>query len=71
MRRPVRVTRHGRVRLVLLAAEEYERLMRQDRRAFRTDSLGDSDLTLIEAATPPEECRQFDEEFAAETPSTG
>jgi hypothetical protein len=55
---------------VLLAVEEYERLMQQDRRAFRPEDLDESDLHLIATATPPEESRQFDDEFPAETAPT-
>jgi prevent-host-death family protein len=70
MRHPVRITRHGRARLVLLAVEEYDRLAKQDRRAFRPENLSESDLHLIAAATPSEESRQFDDEFPAETAPT-
>ncbi len=70
MRHPIRITRHGRARLVLLAVEEYERLASQDRRAFRSEDLDESDLHLIATSMPSEETRQFDGEFPAETPST-
>lgn len=39
VREPVEITRHGRRHLVLLSADEYERLKRRDRRAYAAHEL--------------------------------
>ena len=52
MSAPVMVTKHGRDRLVILSAEEYERLTRQNRRAARTRDLSAGDQVLFGVAEP-------------------
>lgn len=47
---PVTITTHGRDRLVLLSAEEYERLRRRDRRAILPEDLTEAEVTAIAAA---------------------
>ena len=44
---PVTITKNGRDRLVVVSAEEYERLRRRDRRAFRAEELSEVDIALI------------------------
>lgn len=63
MRRPLRITRHGRARLVLLSVEEFDRLMRRDRVAIRVEDLSEAQFAMIAAAEAPEESKQYDWEF--------
>ncbi len=44
---PIRITRHGRDRLVMVSAAEYDRLKRLDRQVFRSEDLPDTVLELI------------------------
>lgn len=60
---PVTITKNGRDRLVLISAEEYERLRRRDRRAFRAEELSEADLALIAQAEVPAEYAHLDEEL--------
>ena len=46
---PVVVTKNGRPRNVLISVEEYERLRKRDRRAFRAADTPDYFLTDLEA----------------------
>lgn len=48
-REPVTVTRHGRASLVLLAAEDYERLRQIEQRATRAMRVADLPSETIEA----------------------
>lgn len=70
MRRPLRITRHGRARLVLLSVEEFDRLARRDRVALRADELTDAQAEIIAAARAPLESHQYDHEFEP-PPTTG
>ena len=45
---PITITRDGEDRLVLLSAEEYARLRRQDRRVVAADDLPDAVLDRID-----------------------
>jgi PHD/YefM family antitoxin component YafN of YafNO toxin-antitoxin module len=47
LRQPVSITRNGRDRLVVLAVEEYQRLKRRDREAFKTEELTEADIKAI------------------------
>jgi prevent-host-death family protein len=47
MKHPLAITRNGRARLVLLSAEEYQRLKQRDRRVFKTEELSESDIAAI------------------------
>ena len=60
---PVTITKNGRDRLVLVSADEYERLRRRDRRAFRAEELSESDLALIAQAEVPVEYAHLDAEL--------
>ena len=63
LRQPVRVTRNGRPKIVLLAVEEYERLKRRDRQALRIEELGDDIVDAIARTQPPAEAMGFDDEI--------
>lgn len=60
---PVTITKNGRERLVLLSVEEYQRLKRRDRRAFRIEDLTDEQLAAVEGARVPERHRHLDDEL--------
>lgn len=62
LREPVTITSHGRERLVLLSAEEYRRLKRNDRAALYPWELGESDLRALETSEPPAAAALFDHE---------
>lgn len=48
---PVTITRNGRDRLVLLSAEEFERMSRYAPRARRIEDLTDEELAMIDQAS--------------------
>jgi prevent-host-death family protein len=56
-RSPVTVTHHGRPSVVIVAAEEYERLRRLDRQALAVEELGDADVSAIRKARIPKSRR--------------
>ena len=60
---PVTITRNGRDRLVLVSADEYERLRRRDRRAFRAEDLSQADIALIAKSEVPAQYAHLDEEL--------
>lgn len=60
---PVRITRHGRDRLVMVSAAEYDRLKKRDRRVVRLEDLTDEDLALIAQAEVPAEFAHLDAEL--------
>jgi PHD/YefM family antitoxin component YafN of YafNO toxin-antitoxin module len=62
LREPVSITSHGRERLVLLSADEYRRLKKNDRVALRPWELSEEDLAAIKAAEPPPEAYLYDHE---------
>lgn len=51
VRDPVIITKNGRPRTVLLAYEDYLRLMRRERRVELTGTLTEDDLAAVEAAS--------------------
>jgi prevent-host-death family protein len=57
LRAPVTVTKRGRPSVVILAAEEYERLRSLDRRALSVTELSEADIAAIEVARIPEDKR--------------
>jgi len=65
---PVRITKHGRDRLVMLSATEYDRLKRRDRQVFRPEALPDDVLELIAKAEVPAEFAYLDDETKDWTP---
>ncbi|MEE8272804.1 MAG: type II toxin-antitoxin system Phd/YefM family antitoxin [Alphaproteobacteria bacterium] len=62
LKEPVVVTRNGRDRVVVLAAEEYYRLKRRDREVLRVEDLTQEDLEAIAQARPSAESAKFDHE---------
>lgn len=63
VREPVSITSHGRERLVLISAEEYRRLKRNDRVALYAWELSDEEIAALEASEAPPESAQFDHEI--------
>jgi prevent-host-death family protein len=61
---PVTITKNGHDRLVVLSAEEYERLKRRDRRVVRAGDLTDEEIALISRAEVPAEHAHLDDELA-------
>lgn len=59
---PVTITKHGRDRLVMVSAAEYERLKRRDRQVFQSADLPDRVLELIAEAEVPTEFASLDQE---------
>lgn len=59
---PVAVTRRGRPPVVMISAQEYERLRRRDRQVFRTEEAPEELIKAVLAAEPPAANRRFDEE---------
>ena len=57
---PVIITKHGRDSLVVMAAEEWERLRRHDRRVGLTQDLGEEWLAAIREAKVPDEFADLD-----------
>jgi prevent-host-death family protein len=47
LKQPVSITRNGRDRLVVLSVEEYQRLKRRDRAAFKTENLAEAEIQAI------------------------
>jgi prevent-host-death family protein len=60
---PVTITENGRDRLVVVSAEEYQRLSRRDRRVIRPDELTDEQIALIATAEVPAEHAHLDAEL--------
>jgi PHD/YefM family antitoxin component YafN of YafNO toxin-antitoxin module len=52
---PITITRNGRDRLVLMSAEEYERMRRYAPRSRRIEELTDQELAMISKARVAEE----------------
>lgn len=61
---PIVVTRNGRERLVLLSAEEYQRLKQRDREVLRAVDFTEADLEAIRKAEPPTAAAAFDHEVS-------
>jgi PHD/YefM family antitoxin component YafN of YafNO toxin-antitoxin module len=58
------VTSHDRDDVVLLSAEEYQRLRSLDRRTMHVSELTDEDLAALDAAKIPEEAARYNHEMA-------
>ena len=57
------IIRNGRERVVILSAEEYQRLKRLDRQVLALDEFTAADLEAIRHAEPPPEAAEFDFEL--------
>lgn len=62
-REPVVITKHGRDSLVVMSAEEWERLKRRDRRAGLTSELPEEWAEAVRVAKVPDEFAHLDEEL--------
>jgi prevent-host-death family protein len=62
-REAVIVTSHGRDDVVLLSAEEYQRLRSFDRRALHVSELTDEDLAALDGVKIPEEAARYNHEM--------
>jgi prevent-host-death family protein len=63
VRDPVIITKNGRPRTVLLAYEDYLRLMRRERRVELTSTLAEDDLAAVEAASMEAGLEHLDREL--------
>ncbi|MGN6451199.1 MAG: type II toxin-antitoxin system Phd/YefM family antitoxin [Brucella intermedia] len=63
VRDPVIITKNGRPRTVLLAYEDYLRLMRRARRVELTATLTEDDLAAVEAASMEAGLEHLDREL--------
>ena len=62
-REVVIVTSHGRDDVVLLSAEEYQRLRQLDRRAMHASELSDEDLAALDTVELPAEAARYNHEM--------
>ncbi len=60
---PVTITKNGHDRLVLLAADGYERLKHRDRRVLMAGELTEPEIAAIAAAEVPAEHAHLDDEL--------
>jgi len=65
---PVTITKHGRDRLVVVSATEYQRLKKRDREVFQSADLPDRVLELIAQAEVPAEYAHLNDELKDWTP---
>lgn len=63
LKHPITITKNGRRRLVVMAVEEYDRLMRRDRRAILTSELAPEDIAEVAAAQYPPGFEHLDSEL--------
>ena len=56
---PVTITKNGRERLVLLSAEEYQRLKRRDRRVGLTSQLPEEWMAAVRRAKVPRQASRL------------
>lgn len=61
-REPVEITSHGRVRTVMISAEEYRRLKSLDQQALSVAELTETELAHLSKAEPPAASHEFDYE---------
>jgi PHD/YefM family antitoxin component YafN of YafNO toxin-antitoxin module len=60
---PIVITEGGRDRLVVLSAEEYERLKRRDRRVVKLEDFTEEEMALIARSEPSREDAHLDAEL--------
>ena len=65
LKSPLSITRNGRERLVILSADEYERLRRRDRQAHAVEDLSGAEIEAIRQAEPPAEATMYEHELMA------
>lgn len=66
LKAPVTITNHGRDSLVLMAADEYQRLKARDRVAVRIEDLDEETFRAITEQELPADLARFDDEMASE-----
>lgn len=64
LKSPLSITHNGRDRLVIMSADEYERLKRQGRQALAVEELTDAELDAIRRAEPSAEAARYDHELS-------
>jgi len=62
LREPVAITSNGRERLVMISADEYHRLKRQDRSVLGLEDFSPEEIAAIARSEAPAETAQFDHE---------
>ena len=65
LKEPVSITRNGRERIVVLSAEEYNRLKRRDRQVMALSDFTELEILAIENAEAPTEASAFDHEVGS------
>ena len=65
LKSPLSITRNGRERLVILSADEYERLRRRDRQALAVEDLSGAEIEAIRQAEPPAKAAMYEHELMA------
>ena len=60
---PLTITKNGHDRLVVLSADEYDRLKRRDRRVVSAGELTEAEVALIAASEVPAEHSHLDNEL--------
>ena len=60
---PITITHHGRDDMVLVSAEEFQRLKRRDREVLLVEDLSNADLKALLNASPPPEADAFNHEM--------
>ncbi|MEB2847094.1 type II toxin-antitoxin system prevent-host-death family antitoxin [Rhizobiales bacterium RZME27] len=71
IREPVIITRNGRPKTVLMAYEDYVRLIKRDRHVELTSKLGAEDIAAIEASQMTPGNEDFDTELTADKNAAG
>lgn len=61
-REPVEILSHGKSAAVLVSSYEYARLKARDRRVVLAGEFDEDTVRLLEAAEPPAEAADFDDE---------
>jgi prevent-host-death family protein len=65
LKEPISITRNGRERIVVLSAEEYNRLKRRDRHVMALSDFTELEILAIENAEAPTEASAFDHEVGS------
>lgn len=63
LQEPITITKHGRDRFVLVAAAEYERLERRDRRVVALEEMTPEEIELIAKSEMPPGFEHLNEEL--------
>jgi len=67
LKEPVAITHHGRRRLVLISADEYQQLVKRARTALPVSGLPEHDIEMIRKTTVSDEHNHLDAELESET----